>query len=497
MNRIDSKQRTRGLAIKVAVAVLMAAPLCLAAHSSGWDSVLERDEVGEPGDWCAFQHNGWVAADGGCSARHVGSNRSFFMFGDSFLTGKMVPNTMLEVKTSPAFQPPVESPWGTNAEFWARRNSGASTVVERAGLTSTAVTNGFMPSSTDKKKWYWPEDIFIRENQNKMVGIWTAVACQNGKEYGQCGGEGNNLPIVVAARFPKVCTFSDVSGSVSSWASPQCADIKSGGEAPQEHGIHWGKSINAETVLGVNYYYIYGTTDQDPSTLKRNVVLARATEANILTYTAWEFLKRSGTTKAWQTGPPTSASALYPLATHVNPFFTVDKITINNITRYVLVQGWWGWGEMADYVAVRIGKTSGSTALSEWHDLPASLISDANTWVGNIGENYGIDPPCGALAYAQFGQWATSNQAARKLTVSYYCPFVAHNEEFNVSNVTPADLNGNANPMKPACDPADFWEPAAYYRGWAPPALYGRIRFYEVDLSKLKPWCTGTGCWMP
>lgn len=228
-----------------------------------------------------------------------------------------------------------------------------------------------------------------------------------------------------------------------------------------------------------SYYYIYGL-----STADSRVVLARATGQAITNYGSWEFLYPAG----WKTGqaqsaPPTQASQLKAVALNASHHFNVEKISLDGKTRFVMVHGGPSWASLDDMIMVRVGKVSGTTPLQEWHDPPPyAWVSDQNTWVGNIGQAYGIDPPCGMapggiFAYAQFGQWDLSNQGAGALKLSYYCAFVSHWEEPSGGNVTPADVNFNGNPTAPNCDPFDTFTEQAYFRGYAWPAIYGRIRF--------------------
>lgn len=492
---------------------------------STWDNMLERDETAEPGDWCLYPPDGWAGSDGGMTARHPSTNRTFMVFGDTALgnppflraftysdqTTQWINNSILTFTSNPPTTP------GTPNFYIRKRGTSGASLNWGANqniMTSVGDANrSWMPSFSGDlgptgEHWWWPDALIVPSGTNKLVTFWNPIKCEgnppapffqcplvtiNGKDYQKYHHTTNS----------KVCVINDISGSAIGWANPTCTKLEytqSGAtKTPLNHlRILWGHALMEEG----SYIYIFGATrsgateawDSGPV----NVVVARATSSTIATYTSWEFLKTGGTTGTWSTGAPTASSQLHVVAHDASTSFTVDKITINNVSRYVMVQNFGVGPDHLPEIVVRISKHSSGTPYLGWHDLPANPISDTNNWVGNVDLSYGVDPPCGNVVYHMKGQWATSDQANKKLMISYYCGFVNHMEETG-HNVSPWDMNNDGT----TCD---FWEGFNEQAYWRPPPLspaawpfnfaVGRIRFYNLDLMKLKPWCT-SGCWMP
>jgi hypothetical protein len=145
----------------------------------------------------------------------------------------------------------------------------------------------------------------------------------------------------------------------------------------------------------------------------------------------------------------------------------------------------WGTNE----ILVRVSPDAWGGIL--WADY--GYTPDSNTMMKNVGDDTaGVDPPCNGQVYQQTAQWEISNQASNQLMISYYCTEVNHNLEAG-HNVSPWNCNN---------------VPAMYWRGTGldptvaaslRTSIEGRIRFYNQNLTKLRPWCTtGTpSCDMP
>jgi hypothetical protein len=519
-----------------------AASLLLASHASAqkrqdWDSFFERDEsypTFDAGDNCAPPRNGWQYSDGGFSAYHPGSTKKFFHHGDTdFYDAGLESNTMAVANNSVLiWQPPFENTWGDSSdiEFWARKGSGTWGTKEACGLGASNVTRPWMTTGWNNR-WLWPNGQHVPSDTgqtNKMLGFWSMMRCQNNLAFGSCGTtEEGWVPITRAgAQATRFYVHQNVSGHVSTWADPTWTDVRNSNGASSTilECIEWGAAILQ--AAGSTTYYIFGVTIipsgetgqcTDWDATPGEVVIAKATAATISDYNLWNFYMCTSPTCTASTGtgtwcsstaqcqgagggaiPPVSASALKPVADEAAFNFTVDEVSFNSQKRFVLVQDRGALSNQIDYVAVRISNGSGTSATRTW----PSITDTTHTWVGAIGnDTWSIDPPCDAkiygtdpdqislTAYSARAHWAFSDQSARKMLLSYYCPFVDYNKETG-HGVSPLDVTGDG-----VCDPSD---PAAYRRGdplgpsnWEG----GRLRFWDLDLTKLTPWCT-TGCWM-
>jgi hypothetical protein len=272
-----------------------------------------------------------------------------------------------------------------------------------------------------------------------------------------------------------------VEGDPTSWPDPVCSELRHPitGDPPYVSGLRWGAAL-AE--VG-SHVYVYGTTLVEPyeQATPKDVVLARATEATLADYGQWEFLKEGGAEAEWRAGPPTSPGELSIVADGASQYFTVDRIEIDGVAAWLMVQS--SVGAFTD-VVVRIAPDAQGGML--WSSLPEA--SDGRTMIKPIGGPYGIDPPCIGLygpefiAYHATGHWDLSDRTARSLMIGYFCLSVDHNAEPG-HDVTPWDLDQDR-----ACDPDN---PLAYLRpAVASDPLGGRLRFYSQGLETLWPWCT-------
>ncbi len=209
----------------------------------------------------------------------------------------------------------------------------------------------------------------------------------------------------------------------------------------------------------------------------QKVVLARATTANLTNYSAWEFLKSSF---SFQAGAPTSPSQMWNVANYPAKHFSVDRITINGTSAWIMVHSWWFFG-----IKLVLRRSEDGWAGLFWYDYGES--PDQYTMIKGIGEAGGVDPPCGDEAYHQTAHWHLSDQVNKKLLMGYYCSWVDH-----------PNPGENVSPWE--CNPGGTYP---YRRGvWGDPeqaqwtGLVGRIRYYNQDLLKIRPWCT-SGCDTP
>jgi hypothetical protein len=511
------------------LAVLLLSPAAFSQKRQDWDSLLERDEVNppyDPGKYCSPPVKGWRTSDGAFSAYHAATGKRFFHFGDTLWHDQSFPwqpNTMLVAGrndlTYNAWDPPWEWTWGDAAdiEFWGRKGTTAWGTRQVCGLDHSQTSKAWMPIGSSLR-WLWPNGhhVPLESGQtNKMLGFWSMMHCTNGQPYGSCFVDEQNRWVQVgrSGTHPtRLTIWPDVSGTVSTWASiPNVYHVNRTGTATTiNEGIEWGAAILQSP--GSSTYYIFGITLQSPSggpfthwdVAPKDVVIARATASTITDYNSWSFYMKKGSGGVWctsasqcqtETGntiPPASWSMLRPVADAAAFHFTVDEVNFNGQLRFVMVQDRGALGTPPnkewDRIAVRISNGSGTSATRIFKNITDST----QTWVGAVGNDaWSIDPPCDPVplfdgkltAYHAIGHWAFSNKEARKMLLSYYCPFVDHNKETG-DDVSPLNC--------------DVFNLAAYRRG-EPGAMSawtaGRIRFWELDLTKLPPWCT-SGCWI-
>lgn len=495
-SRLDTGRiRAAALTLLASVAAVLRSSPALAAID-GWDSVLERDNVGEPGDWCAYPPAGWLGSDGGFTALHTSSagTRAIWFFGDTEVgedaagaTHNMQPNTMLVSNVR------LNGLLPTTLNFYTRRGADQGPDYTGTPLDITTDASDFTRPwydpkwKTTKTVWWWPEKSIVPPNSNTLYSFWARIRCKDiTHAYMHCNdGVMNPDPVPFELRgFPRICKTDNVTGAATGWPNPSCENISdAAGNAPLDRGFVWGRAL---TRVG-DYTYIYGYTIVNG--FPENVVLARAMDANIQNYSAWEFLRIIFGAPTWNTslGPPTAPSDMWIVATGASTFFTVDKININNVPRWLMVQG---WGAYHLHLVVRVGNTDFEEGTT-FYDIP--YTSDSHTVVKPVGGTGGIDPRCGAWptndVYHQTAQWGMSDKFNKKLMISYYCAYVNHKGQTNA--VTPWDVNGDH-----ACDQGS--DPALT-RGCTDShniatcgttGTIGRIRFYNQDLMKIRPWCT-------
>jgi hypothetical protein len=512
------------------LAVLLLSPAAFSQKRQDWDSLLERDEVNPPydsGKYCSPPVKGWRTADGGFSAYHAATGKRFFHFGDTFFYDNwngVQPNTMLVAAkhawVNGPHLPPWEGVWGDdyNIEFWGRTGTTAWGEKQTCGLDSAQTNKAWMPIGS-VYRWLWPNGhhVPLESGQtNKMLGFYSMMRCDNGAAYGADCNENKDeetgwIKVARSATHPtRLVIWQNVSDKVSTWpTSPPIYHIRRTNTASTiNEGIEWGQAILQSP--GSSTYYIFGVTLEAPSggaftswdAKPLDVVIARATASTITDYNSWSFYMKKGSGGVWctsasqcqtETGntiPPASWSMLRPVANSAATHFTVDEVNFDGQLRFVMVQDRGELNNEWDRIAVRISNGSGTSATRIFKNITDST----QTWVGAVGNDaWSMDPPCDPIfdgkltAYHGIGHWAFSNKPARKMLLSYYCPFVDHNKETG-DDVSPLNC--------------DVFNLAAYRRGdpdkesmshWTG----GRIRFWELDMTKLKPWCTSTsGCWM-
>ncbi len=445
-----------------------------------WDSVLEQDEFDEPGDWCRYPPRGWSASDGGFSTLAPG-NRSIWFFGDTWVADRYPnvfaweANTILVAPASTPSAPPASS----TLKFLGRKSIGAGGAVLDITSDASLLDRAWLPGSDTPGyvNWYWPGKPLVPFNSNTLYTFWEKIRCTTGGY--PCG-----LSEVRLDAFPRVCT-TNVSGSTpESWPTPTCINqmhsVAGNSYPPWVFGFWWGSAV----IQHGAYVHVYGVVLDAPYDLGRSpkqVVLARTTTANLTNYDAWEFLRPDF---SFQPGPPTAPSQLRNVANFPAKHFSVNRIVVNGIAAWLMGQS---WRDSTSRLVLRRSDDGWSGQL--WPDYAET--SDQFTMIKHVNV---VDARCGSVAHHQTGQWHLSNQASKKLLMSYFCHQVDHGQGENVS---PWDVDGdlNAGLAQGSCDPGDTEALGAFKRGAGGPGL-GRIRFYNQDLLKIRPWCT-SGCDTP
>ena len=488
-----------------------------------WDNFYERDEYFEPGSQCnagfgqAYWPKGWMFADGGMSVRHPASNRTFFFYGDSFGwygpgTGGKAPNTMGMAYGANAWIAPQGVVDNGDTQFFARNTSGTKIQVGWDMSQAVGTTAAWYQGSS-ASHWYWPADALMApgSDPDQLLLFWTRMKCGDSNkswdDEGGCGGPDPNFPDVDLEGRQKVC-LQNVTGSPLNWATPACVWLTyelSGTKYPLQHnGLHWGNSLWKDAD---GYVYIFGTTFDGawPDGDVADAVLARALPADVQNYANWSFWNSAGQWKPFShasLNPPTPQN-LGKVATGANPYFTVDTVTVNNHTRYVMTQS---TPDGSNQLLMRIGKRVNGVPLKEWYNLPNPLVSDTNTFVKQIAGSTGFDPPCdnSRLVVHALGHMALS-PAGNERMVSYYCQMVHHNDDkwpdgtWN-HNVTPRENDNPPNNNGTCTETPTETIESDFFLGFNV-NVYDRmrIRYHLIDMAKLRPWCTAglPTCWMP
>jgi hypothetical protein len=274
-----------------------------------------------------------------------------------------------------------------------------------------------------------------------------------------------------------------------------------------------------------DWLYVYGVSVHDKASactpihespgFAKDTILARARPNEVGDYTKWQFWNGD-----WTSVTPTGPSDLRVVARVGQSEISVDRVTLDGVTQYVLVQG---RGLSVDDVVVRL-----SNEPTHFDDVdvgyPNIWTVDPRTFDPGIStaEQYltvneaPIYPNCAAFTTAEecglawrkcvwggsvcetdpaFGLWIYAVKGHLHLG---RISGVTENENWFPIAYFP-EMNW---PQDGADDPCAALDQAGCDRmeciwrgdGCASWPVWGRVRFFGLDLDRLYPWCTER-CW--
>jgi hypothetical protein len=416
---------------------------------------------------------GWHGGDGASSVplpNFAGrKDRTLWLHGDALLNdgaGNVVAFTTNSIMVSDLPTSAAKGDPPTNADRkWYARNASQIAIDVTSDATGTTLPYFYNTTDPSTQNRIYPGDGVVLGT--KLFALF--------HEWNDPFGP-NGFPV-----NSYVFSIDNVNQDVASWLQPVMHTLlNADGTSPLTEPsrlLQWGNAVYHDTATG--YAYIFGISTlflPHPLYVARakNVSCTPSKNPCIISYQQWEFFKSNG---RWgQIASPTLSSLKQIGNIAGASEFSVDKISFNGTTRYVMVHG---RPFTQDDMVVQVSK---SNSVTNWEAFDPNVPSQYHLIHSVADDEDGLDPavelgPTPACA-SPFGTpdghvWA--NKAAYylspngKLNTSYYSSVLDFTKQPN--------------------DNRDYLSCHAYG------GLVGSLRFSNaLDLTKLRPWCT-SACW--
>jgi hypothetical protein len=448
-----------------------------------WDDMFKRNSIGA-------NRRGWTGGDGAFSAA-LPNNREFWIFGDTLVTNWTAQGTrdpFPGVKGhSIAVQNDRVNPSASGINFFARSMTNPNQVINITNMSNagnsefrqffTHAMLGLTEPSVPRYLWPVASECLNCDNPTNarlLVSFHEWEACPPATG---CDELGHKRTGNIIARFKDLANAPD---GTPGWSRDGTALYipRSGNQ------IEWGVAFLKDTD---NNVYIYAH-QPDVSRL----FVAKATEATVLNggWPAWR-TNASGA-GVWSSD---GALSIRPVAEQVplGPI-SVDRVTRNGISSYVLVHS---KAAVDTHVYVRTNPTNsvnGANTAAAWDTVPGTTtpridVSTIDSSLSSYKQSLIDTNKCDAIFT---GSSLAPDYKVKCPPPPQACPVPrvacgwgyhgkAHYETASndgsgtalipVSYIVPFGVNGTQN--------------TAYYRP----------KFTAIDVSALKPWCSGTNCW--
>jgi hypothetical protein len=322
------------------------------------------------------RRSGWRMADGGKSIP-LASGQSLWLWGDSFATCDEDCPVFPELVVNPALaRDPVWGIIGSTiaisgrhpsepVDFYGRIPKGANRgkpvrLSDSAGIRELAAC-----CVPQEGAWEWTGNEAIRGLGHTRLWV-------------NCGASIGNM-LVLSYEGVELCSpkFDPTCGQYTPeqraektddatefrWDGSQWLYLILNTDQPIENWIHLGRVplTPASPIEPIKWWWLYDDRNDSgyiyafgllPSN-SGNLYVARMREtsfdyreSSLFDYSSWEFLHRSSSPGAaldsedWRPGDA-SLATLWPLATHVGQEFSINKLTVNGVTRWLLVHSRW------------------------------------------------------------------------------------------------------------------------------------------------------------
>jgi hypothetical protein len=521
---MKAKNRTRAL-----WAVALTAVVWACDDWSLWDDMFKRTGV-------QSSPRGWTGGDGAVSAL-LPNGRVFWIFGDSYLTSwdALARRTELRDPLDPgllndvvfgntiAVQEDKADPDPDRIRFHARQAPGhidfhgslllmPSEDITEGRSASAGYTQFFNhvmmkrppPSPDGKITILWPAgaeclDCGTPSSARLLLGLTEVQFCDPtvhspclelcealGIEEHPCK-RGVHLSGSIVARIKGIDQSPDAWSVDFTTSSPDVAWLPN----TTVQGVDWGKAFIAEG----SYIYIYGVKRAASLEEPPDLVLARAPKADVMKLSSWRYLNPSNN---WVT----SSSSLKVVAPDVGSMVSVDRITpTGKDPKYVLTHGDAGH-QM--FLRTSSSRSSWASASKSTPRLDLVSIDSSAGWQILDLMNREQDPAC------------LSVPSGSDLSAYDHCRCIVQRTTAGVSDYRHCGLvyHGMGHHHLSASDGSRLlssyvvpWGPNPWYDPVAGPSpsnpatggqdtRYYRPKFANLDLTKLKPWCTTTNnCW--
>lgn len=272
----------------------------------------------------------------------------------------------------------------------------------------------------------------------------------------------------------RLLTIDNPSAEPQAWVMTTtdigAVDRFSAGNVPR---VRWGGAV----LYDDPYVYIYGRpSENDPATRDvdetKQVKVAAATVSTITQYTRWSFLVNDGAGwMRWQAGPPSKVSDLFTVANTGANIFSVDKITYEGKTAYVMVE---------PIAATTHGVIRTSSSALLWPDFARPWRDPAT---GQSGAPVNRTDASGNVLAAGRGIFVGNVAAIEPELDGFARDFRAHPELRNHDPATDADATVASNELLISYEVDAFTTQGSFGGG------IGKMRFTKWPLDFSYPWC--------
>jgi hypothetical protein len=453
--------------------------LLLACHDwYVWDRVFDKTAPGGPNypsspATSPLPVPGWYSGDSASSVplpNFAGrKDRTLWLHGDALLNdaaGNVVAVTTNSIMVSDLPTSAAKGDPPTDADRkWYARNTSAVAIDVTSDATGTALPFFYNPTDPSTNNRIYPGDgVVLGTTLFALFHEWH-------DPFGPAGFAVNSY----------VFSVNNVDQDVSSWPQPVMHTLlNADGTSPliePSRMFQWGNAVYHDAASG--FAYIFGISTlflPHPLYVARakNISCTPAKNPCITQYQQWQFLKSNG---SWSQLASPTLSSLKQIGNIAGASeFSVDKVSFNGRTRFVLVHG---RPFAQDDMVVQISK---SNDLTHWEPFDPNVSSQYHLVKSVADDTEGLDPavelgpaPACTNGFGTPAGHVWANKAAYylspigKLYTSYYASVIDFTKQPN--------------------DNRDYLSCHAYG------GIFGATRFSNfLDLTKLRPWCT-SACW--